>query len=270
MIVHFAPLRPLFAVVAATVLYGAISHGALVYPSQNAYAEDDGAGAGIRVRPNNSPPSPDFRYTEKSWVKFDLTGQNADSAASATFTVYFDTLGAGNGEDPDLVTAVHGLNTGYTPETDVNGTGEDEFGTGWTESDFTSANHGSNAGAWQLAPENDQGSSILFESQTTKIGTFDLDPNGDESPDFGSGTAFSVTLDTLGDFIQSDNTVTLMLAGNAGLHSNADSRRFFDRQDSDVGGNDYRPTLDFSVIPEPGTLGLLLLGGTGLLRRRRS
>jgi hypothetical protein len=72
-----------------------------------------------------------------------------------------------------------------------------------------------------------------------------------------------VTLPTLGGFLQSNNTVTLMLGAAVSVNSNGDSRDFYHRNNS---GNE--PTLAFTV-PEPTTLLLLLLGSIGLVGRRR-
>jgi len=232
-----------------------MSSAAMVTASEDAFAEDDNAGGTIKVRPNGISGG-SFNFSKKAWIKFDLTGQNADGSKSATFTLTFE----GGGDNDSDIIAVWGLDAGFVP----NETGE--YTTAWTQSTFTS----DGGASWQNAPENtntggatsSNGDGAFDTTQATKIDTFDLDPDDDGVAN-DVGESFSVVIATLNDFLQSDNTVTLMIAGVEQV-GNAVDQEFFNSSDT---GNE--PTLEFAVIPEPSSFALLGLGGLTLLRRRR-
>lgn len=242
---------------------------AMINPTQNAVAEDDDARVAIQVRPNASSGG-GFQYTRKAWIKFDLSGELPDPTKPATLTLYYKGPGTGNDDDENWVTALHGLDAGYSPDESSDG----ELGTDWTEADFTD----DISSAWEEAPENDENDQIAFEAQTTKIGTFDVDTDGDDMTDDEKGKSFSVNIFKLDDFLQPDNTVTLMLGANATQNAGGDSRDFWTRSasnvdhddDSGTPNTDARPTLEFTVIPEPTSALLLALAGLLALGRRRT
>lgn len=259
-----------FALAALLLLGLAAPNGsaAFIHPTQNAVAEGDTATVAIQTRPNTAGST--FDFARKAWVKFDLTGQNPDPDLGAMLRLVFKGSGTGDDppNDPDWVTAVYGLNSGYSPDE----SGDNELDIDWTESDFTDTP----TTAWEEAPENDEGSDIGFESQATKIGTFDIDTDNDGSITDEKGNPYSVSISTLGDFLQSDNSVTLMLAANESQSSGGDSRDFWRRTDGLVDHDDNpvtpqedaRPTLQFTVIPEPTSLVLMGLAGLLVLSRR--
>jgi len=90
--------------------------------------------------------------------------------------------------------------------------------------------------------------------------------------DFGAGTH---SLDILNIKPQGTNEpITNVVAKNLtgapiGLVSTDGSSIFFDASNADILAGGEFVTIQFSQIPEPGTMGMLLLGGLALIRRKR-
>ncbi|MDF3130298.1 DNRLRE domain-containing protein [Kiritimatiellaeota bacterium B1221] len=199
--------------------------------------QDSGTGEHLYVRKDNSGNNDNVR---KAYFKFDLTGQNADLTASATFTTTISYRSAN--QNGNRIFYFYGLDAGFTP------TGT-ELGTDWDETALT----------WNNAPANDTVTDIDtgFDNTASLIYTASNQYNSDV------GKVYTITIPTLGDYVQTDNTVTMMISW-----SDTTQYGFASKENSTV---TYRPTLEFSQIPEPGSLVLMLIGACGLvfLRRRK-
>ncbi len=124
--------------------------------------------------------------SRKAWVRFDLTGLSFDSQADTTFrfrqadiaTEYTGTL------------AVWALNSGFTP-------GGGILDTDWDEDALT----------WNNAPANNTSSKNNFTADAIKIGTISFNTAAEDT-----GYVYSINIGALEDFLQADNTVTLMIS----------------------------------------------------------
>ena len=180
-------------------------------------------------------------YRRKSYVKFDLSAWRPDAEASATFTfALLDNSGDGTGS----LVEVFGLDPGFTPGSGI-------LGTNWAESAIT----------WNNAPANDTGG-----QQFTSAATYLADVWMPYSTP--AGTAFSVTVPRLGDYLQADDTVTMLIAVGKNSSGSVLTGRlsYLDNSENDAYPG---PQLAFTHIPEPASLSLLALGGLALLRRRK-
>lgn len=133
-------------------------------------------------------------YARKSYIHFDLSGVSYSSEASATFSVTCLASPAYAGK-----LFVRGLNDGFTPGAGV-------LGTDWVE---TSLN-------WTNAPGNNVTHFYGFESASTTA-------VGDQQMTAGSvtnGLVLEFTINRLGDFVQSDGTLTLMMSSYDGASGN--------------------------------------------------
>jgi len=179
-------------------------------------------------------------YTRKSYVKFDLAGGPVLADAPATFTFReADSQNSGT-------IRVYGLNAGFTP-------GGSELGTDWAEGAIT----------WNNAPGNRTNHAYEMDATDTTLIT-SLSIVG-SSPD---GTEYSVPIATLADFLQSDNTVTLMVTAQSRF---VNTFRIASSENTTYTG----PQLEYSsIIPEPSTCFvwslLAAIGlGWGAYRRKR-
>lgn len=178
-------------------------------------------------------------YYRKAYIKFDLSGMNADPQAQAVFTF----------RDADPVNSgtlrVWGLDAGFSP-------GVGKLGTDWSETLLT----------WSNAPANVAGGGFLDSTYATLIDTIGTSYN--DPP----GTAHLVTIGRLGDYLQADNTVTI---GVTALTEYGAVFRMASSENTSFNG----PELTFSVIPEPSTLViwsfLITIGlAVPVLRRNRT
>ncbi len=166
-----------------------------------------------------------------AWFKFDLTGLDADSDASAEFEITFQTSGASGLFELEAF----GLNSGFAGTTD------------WSEGTL----------AWASPPPGASSNLHSVSSDMTSLGTTNFTLSADSEVSF--------TITNLGDFIQTDNTLTLALFSNT---YDGSPLAFYSKESAGAGQS---PTLTYAVIPEPGSLMLMFSGLIGLyLLKRRS
>ncbi len=201
---------------------------------------DGGTSVNLEVRSDGSANNDNVR---KAYYQFDLTGLNADLDAAATFTTTISYRA--NNQNGNRTFYFYGLDSGYTAS-------GGELGTNWDETALT----------WNNAPGNDRTTNIDtgFNSATTSlIYAASNQYNSDV------GKVYTVNIASLGDYVQADNTVTLMVSWSDGVEYG-----FGSKENSTVA---YRPTLDFSVVPEVSSFALIMAlfsGAMVVVRRRRS
>lgn len=119
-----------------------------------------------------------------------------------------------------------------------------------------------NAITWANAPGNDPASAYKADTtETTLLGTFLLDYNGDKASPVG--TVISFSNQSLISFLNSDtNGQVTFILGRTGR--NSQKNLLFA---SDTHSTLAPPTL--ALVPEPSAIALLGLGGLAILRRRR-
>lgn len=103
---------------------------------------------------------------------------------------------------------------------------------------------------------------------TTSLGQVELDGIDVQPLPWASTPA----LLPLGDFLRDDSVddlVTFIIMADAPVTSGGEYLVNAREGDGAFGNNQYATFLVLPAIPEPGTLGLLSLGGLGLIRRRR-
>lgn len=174
----------------------------------------------------------------KSWLKFDLTGQNVDFSQPGTITLTLASVPAATFE-----LSLYALNdTGVTAPT-------------WTESTIT----------WSNAPGNgtsDSQKREVKESETTLLGK-----SGNIVQNTPTGTQYQFVISDLSTFLQSDNTITAIAISDQSNPSPS-----FSFASSENSTEAWRPTLTFTQIPEPGSFallsGMLALTWIALGRRR--
>ncbi|MGE9267621.1 MAG: DNRLRE domain-containing protein [Verrucomicrobiales bacterium] len=218
---------------AATII---TSHDGFIREGQATVVQDGGTGVDLALRSDNSANNDNVR---KVYFKFDLSGFNADLNSSATFTTTISSRSAN--QNGNRAFYFYGLNAGFTA------TGG-ELGSDWTETALT----------WNNAPGNDRTTNVdsgFNPATTTLIQTNDNQYNSNV------GKVYTITIANLGDFVQADNTVTLMASW-----SDTTEYAFASRENTTVA---YHPSLEFNTIPEPTTLVSALVGGLLGLRRRR-
>ncbi|MDQ8207515.1 DNRLRE domain-containing protein [Coraliomargarita sp. SDUM461003] len=206
---------------AATIV---ASHDNLVLNSQSSTVQDASGNIVVKYASNN---------IRKSWLKFDLTGQNADYSQAGTITL---TLAANSSSDATFKLALYALNdTGLTAPT-------------WTEDTLT----------WNNAPGNVANSgntaqkNSLDAGETTLLGTTATIANNTPA-----GTSFEFNLTNLSTYLQSDNTITVIAMSSS--QTNAGPSFSFASSENATEG--WRPTLAFAQVPEPSAAALL----TGLV-----
>jgi len=174
----------------------------------------------------------------KSWIKFDLSGQNADLSGGATLSLALSVASA-----TTFTVTIYALNAGFVPSSGI-------LGTNWSETAIT----------WNNAPGNDLADGTAMNtSQTTSLGSFTV------ASTTAAGTVFTQSFSLLSSFVQSDQTVTLMIGVTQ--VSNTPNLNLASSENTTYS----KPQLQFSVIPEPrsGALVLIgLLGGLALHVRR--
>ncbi|WFB36160.1 DNRLRE domain-containing protein [Kiritimatiellota bacterium B12222] len=170
----------------------------------------------------------------KSWIKFDFSGENVDFSQSGTVTL---TLAANSSADETFKVALYALKDDQDP------------GTGWTE----------NAITWSNAPGNDTGGAGINDLESRET-TF-LGETATIASSTAAGTTFEFTIDTLSDFRQVNNTLTVIAISS--YQSDFGPSLAF--ASSENATEAWRPTLEYSVIPEPSSVALVLLGFAGFV-----
>ena len=180
-------------------------------------------------------------FARKAYVKFDLDGCNPDGSKAAEFLIR-----SAISPTADFTVNVFGLIYDPAPGWQTN----------WSESALT----------WNNAPANLDTISGIDLGKASLIGTI--------SPELGAlaGEEYSVTLPALGSWLQTDNTVTIVLIVENQTSVSPSMAWASSEHFSFVG-----PEIEFSRIPEPSTLTLLLFLPIGLVflglrrsRRRRT
>lgn len=232
------PFRTLGLVASLAVVQSA--HSAVVVASDDNYVLNsasntvqDGDGNLVLKRASNN--------IRKSWLKFDLTGLDADLTQSGTVTL---TLAGNSSSDTTFRIALYALDdTGVTAPT-------------WTESTIT----------WNNAPGNDTGGSGIRDlegGETTLLGE-----TATIASSTSAGTQYQFTISELSTFLQSDNTITVIAISSF----QPDPGPTLALASSENATEAWRPTLTFATIPEPSSallMGVAGLGAVALWRRRR-
>lgn len=161
-------------------------------------------------------------FNRRIWVKFDLSGHDLDTSAAAQFN-FVQVASASPATSFDL--SIHGLASGFTP-------GLGELGTNWTEETIT----------WNNAPGNNAAdpSGSAFYDDAFQLAFIPFVPNAAIIP-------HSVLLPTLSDYLQADNTLTMIITVNQQGNSNSQID-FASKEHADVS---FRPTLTFETLPPP-------------------
>ncbi len=244
---HF-PLRRFarcgLALLSLALLTGGSLHAVTIVASQDNYGLGDAntGNPNQSVVQGNSGDDPllllkrptSVTGARKIWFRFDLAGQNADLSALANFTI---TLGAD--ADTTFTLQLYALETGFSPGSGV-------LGTSWTESALT----------WNNAPGNDTANRTSMTSDATAIGSAITINSGTLT-----GTSFTRSIPLLSDYVQADQTLTLMLS----VASQSNSAPTLSIASSENSTAAYRPTLEFSVIPEPASPLMVLMAMAGLV-----
>jgi hypothetical protein len=173
------------------------------------------------------------------YARFDLSGLNPDAASSAKFSFTFLN---GSGGGTGVSVAVWALNSGAA-------------GYDWSESTIH----------WNNAPARSGANINEFNSDATKLIASVWVPYTT-----GEGAIKEVTIPTLGDYLQADNSVTIMMgAGRNGSGSLLTGRLMNAATSEHATYNG--PQLEFNQVPEPSSFCLVSLGISGLIggRRRR-
>ena len=199
--------------------------------------QNGGGGSTMLVKQSGYLPT-----DRKAYLLFNLSGDNADASAPATVTITQSS--SGNSAD---TFGLYGLNAGYTTASESEQGSQPRLGTNWLASQIDGNN----------APGNNSGSTALDSSWATEIATFTV---------AGAGVSETIAIPSLTPYLQSDGTMTLMVRQDV---NNGDNGTGFYTNLESVTAD--RPTLTFAVaaVPEPTSIGLLVVGVTGLLFLRR-
>ena len=236
-------MKSIFATCACVIMSWNVAQADLIDTDIDSYVErgtaDNNYGTSQQLRLKHNTDN----FVRKSYVRFDLSALSFDHTTelgSATLSLNLIDTGAGaNGFTNDWSFAVYGLNDG-------------DAGEGWGESTIT----------WNNAPQNDttNGNGVL--ANTTALGTFSIvgrtgtvDFSNTAVRDFVAASSLNdqVTFIVVRDTLQPSGTVNYVHAAASSEHTS-------------VGG----PSLNLTpAIPEPSSLGLMLLGLVGLRLVRR-
>lgn len=179
------------------------------YISRDTKTTNYGTATTLRVKNDNLSG-----YAKKAYMKFDLSGLNADPTGSATLTL---TL-AVNATAAFTIDAF-GLNSGVS-------------GFDWVETSIT----------WNNAPGNVDNGYAFDPAKTTSVQTGISVTNGTPA-----GTSFDFSLSSLVNFLQADDTVTLMVRADT---ITVDVLFFASKEYATYSG----PKLTYSVVPPAGTV----------------
>ena len=197
-------------------------------------------------------PAAGNRFARKPYLRFDLSGLPAGEITDASLSLYISANNSGgsplNPAPAAYTISVYGL---------ADGVGEN-----WVEGNGGTDNNPANEIVWTNAPGNLTTSGINFNADATLLGILNI-ANTDAT---GSTVTFNATPELL-TFLNADtdNLVTLMLARSEAGSPNLN----FASKEFTPGDLSDEPTLNLTIVPEPGSLALLGLGGLLIARRRR-
>lgn len=200
-----------------------VSWGTTAGDQANTVQGSSGTANYLTVRGQNTAAN-----SSKAWIRFDLSSQEYDANASATVTVAAMTfLNLTN-----TTIRLYVLKTGFTPGAGV-------LGTGWTEGSIMWSNAPGNiyTNASPIAPsakECDLTTTVLMGSISNS------------TPGAGTAYAFAIT-NRLGDFIQVDKSVTVMLTSKESTGGD----KFASKEHATAA---WRPKLTYTLSPAQGTL----------------
>lgn len=200
-----------------------VNHGNADGDNADSVMGNEGTDPTMAVRGQNSTTV--GTWSSKAWIRFDLSNQRYDADAAATVVVTASSTPGWGVEGGQWARTLRlwALNKGY-----VAGTGK--LGTDWKESEIT----------WNNAPGNINSGQTVDGDLTTQIGALYHDPEP------AIGDQFSYTLDPLGDYVQADESVTVMLT----ISGNSSAYSFATKEHATLQG----PKLTFAPGPPPGTV----------------
>lgn len=228
----------------AAVIVTSFGNGADTYVQATDTTSPNEANFGTSTGLIVKNPTTANRFARKAYFRFDLSALSGGPAteASLSWTVQSNNLASGS-----FTISVYGL--------------DDGVGENWIEGNGGTDNSPEGEMVWSNAPANTVGSGINFTSDATLLGTFTV-----SSTDIVGTRVTFASNPALVSFLNADtdDRVTFMLARSEGGSPNLGfySKEFTPGDISD------EPAL--TIIPEPGPLTLLGVGGLlGFLRRRR-
>ena len=198
--------------------------------------QNSGGGSAMLVKQSGYLPT-----DRKAYLLFNLSGDNADAGSSATLKITQSI--SGNSAD---TYGLYGLNAGYTTASEAEQGSQPRLGTSWLASRIDGYN----------APGNNSGSTSFDSSWAAEITTFTV---------AGAGASETITIPSLAPYLQSDDTLTLMVRQDV---NNSDNGTGFYTSLASVTAD--QPTLTFTTaaVPDPGSLALVATGTAGLLLLR--
>jgi hypothetical protein len=227
--------KTLVTVIFSSVLVGSQLHAAVtitaIGDTSVAGTEQTHTARGLTTSVQISDNGASNRH--KGYFLFNLSAHTSTPGFAdlpATFTVNF--LGTGSGTGTGQAFALRGLNSGFTGTTN------------WNESTVVPSTAPANADFSDFT----SGATTQIATRAFTLYTF-------------SGAA-DFTIGRIGDYLQSDGTLTLMLVGTTG---NQNRNHFVGSSNNSTAS--LRPSLTF--VPEPSTFVLTAFSSLLLFRRRR-
>jgi hypothetical protein len=228
----------------AAVVFTSFGSGADTYVQATDATSPNEINFGVGSATVIKNPSTANRFSRKSYLRFDLTGQTIGMISEATLSLTVQTNNLASGS---FTVSVYGL--------------KDGVGENWIEGNGGTDNNPAGEIVWSNAPANAVGSGINFTSDAALLGTLTVASTATT----GTRVTFASNPDLLS-FLNADtdNQVTFMLARAEGGSPNL----AFYTKEFTPGDTSDEPAL--ALVPEPSSSALLGLGCLMLLRRRRN